>query len=252
MIAVDVKRIFSEKDLEPMNLQRIPKHIAIIMDGNRRWAKQRGLPFMMGHWEGSERLLDIVRAASELGVETLTVYAFSTENNRHRTEEELEELMHLFQVCLVKHRDLMVQEGVRLEAIGDLSKLPEEVLLSFQETKRATENGQKIRLVLAMNYGSRDELRRAMVQMLKEYEKEKFEPESITEEWISKHLDTALWEDPELVIRTSGEHRVSNFLLWQISYAELYITDVLWPDFHPKQLLEAVASYQHRVRRIGM
>lgn len=248
---LESKRIFSDGELSLIDRDKVPQHIAIIMDGNRRWAKEQGLSPIIGHWEGAETLTEIVRAASELGVKTLTVYAFSTEN-WHRTPEELEELMNLFYVYLVKKRTLMVQEGIRLHAIGDLSKFPEKVQSAFTESHKATEKGEKINFVLAMNYGSRDELRRAMVQMLREYQKQPFEPESITEEWISKHLDTCSWGDPELVIRTSGEYRVSNFLLWQISYSELYITDVLWPDFHPKQLLQAVIAYQNRVRRIGV
>ncbi|HAB98880.1 MAG TPA: di-trans,poly-cis-decaprenylcistransferase [Parachlamydiales bacterium] len=146
----------------------------------------------------------------------------------------------------------MVEEGVRLDAIGDLSKFPDAVYKTFQETKQATEKGRKINLVLAMNYGSRDELRRAFVRLLKEYEQTKFDPETITEEWMAEYLDTAAFGDPDLLIRTSGEHRVSNFLLWQISYAELYITDVLWPDFDAKEFLRAVISYQHRIRRLGV
>ena len=243
--------LFSTDELASLDLQRIPRHIAMIMDGNRRWARQRDLPLMMGHWEGAETLTEIVRAASWLGVKTLTVYAFSTENWQ-RSSDEVDELMHLFEAYLVKNRKLMIEEGVRLDAIGNLDKLPKKVWATFEETRRATEKGQKVNLVLAMNYGSRDELRRAAVSLLKEYEKTKFDPESLTEETIANYLDTARWEDPDLLIRTSGEHRVSNFLLWQISYAELYITDVLWPEFNAKELLRAVISYQNRTRRLGM
>ena len=220
------------------------------MDGNRRWAKQKEIPVEMGHWEGAEGLTDIVRAASELGVKTVTVYAFSTENWR-RPDEEIEELMNLFHLYLLKKREMMVREGICLHAIGDLQKLPEKVLETLKETRLATEKCRKINLVLAMNYGSRDEIRRAMVKILIEYEQNKFDPYSLTEQAIAQYLDTSPWGDPDLLIRTSGEQRVSNFLLWQISYAEIYITDVLWPEFTPKELLQAVISYQGRNRRIG-
>jgi undecaprenyl diphosphate synthase len=247
---VEPKTIFSSEDLALLKPSKIPQHIAIIMDGNRRWAKQKEIPVEMGHWEGAEGLTDIVRAASELGVKTVTVYAFSTENWR-RSDEEIEGLMNLFQLYLLKKREMMVREGICLHAIGDLQKLPNSVLDTLRETRQATEKCRKINLVLAMNYGSRDELRRAMVKILTEYEQNKFDPNSLTEEAIAQCLDTASWGDPDLLIRTSGEQRVSNFLLWQISYAEIYITDVLWPEFTPKELLQAVISYQSRNRRIG-
>ncbi len=250
-VCAQEKRMFSPEQLAFIDRQKIPRHVAIIMDGNRRWAKQKELPALMGHWEGAEGLTEIVRAASELGVETLTVYAFSTENWQ-RTDEEVEELMRLLEIYLVNNRNLMVEEGVRLDAIGDLSKFPKSVQETFQETKLATQKGRKINLVLAMNYGSRDELRRVFVRLLKEYEQKKWDPESITEEEIARYLDTTAWGDPDLLIRTSGEHRVSNFLLWQISYAELYITDVLWPEFDSKEFLRAVLSYQNRIRRLGV
>lgn len=240
------QKIFSEEDLALLDLHRIPSHIAIIMDGNRRWAAQKGLPPAVGHWEGAEGLTDIVRAAAELGVKTLTVFAFSTENWR-RSELEIQELMNLFRVYLVKKRDLMVQEGICLHAIGDLSKLPADVLETFRQTQKATEAGTKINLVLAMNYGGRDELKRAVSRLLEE----KIDPKELTEASIARHLDTFAWGDPELLIRTSGEQRVSNFLLWQIAYAEIYITHVLWPEFQPKELLQAILAYQGRMRRIG-
>ena len=246
----ECKTIFSPADLSQLDLNKIPHHIAIIMDGNRRWAKQRGLPPAMGHWEGAEVLTDIVRAASEIGVKILTVYAFSTEN-WHRPDQEIEGLMNLFQLYLLRKREMMIREGICLNAIGDLSKLPKNVQETFHETRVATENCRKINLVLAMNYGARDELRRAMVKILMEQELTKFDPQSLTEQMISRHLDTSAWGDPDLLIRTSGEQRLSNFLLWQISYSEIFITDVLWPEFNAKELLEVVISYQSRTRRLG-
>lgn len=242
--------VFSSEKFFLINRGRIPRHIAIIMDGNRRWALQNGLSPIMGHWKGAEILTDIVRAAAQLGVETLTVYAFSTEN-WGRSDTEVEALMNLFEVYLERKRDLMVREGIKLDAIGDLSRLPPRVQAAFQETKKATENSQKINLVLALNYGARDEIRRAVVKILDENERLKKAPQEITEEYIARHLDTNPWGDPELMIRTSGELRVSNFLLWQICYSEIFVTDVLWPDFSPNELFDAILSFQTRRRRYG-
>lgn len=244
------KEIFSSDLLSFIDPKKSPKHVAIIMDGNRRWAKLRGLPPIMGHWEGAEGLIEIVRSAAELGIKTLTVYSFSTEN-WERPGNEIEALMNIFEVYLVRKRELMVRENIRLSAIGDLSRLPFHVREAFEQTKQATQNADRINLVLALNYGARDEIRRAIVKILQENEKQKVEIDTITEEYIADHLDTKDWGDPELLIRTSGELRVSNFLLWQISYAELYVTDVLWPDFSPLRLYEAVLAFQQRNRRHG-
>lgn len=244
--ASDLKSIYSAAELAQVEPSAIPKHIAIIMDGNRRWAKQNGLPPMMGHWEGAETLTDVLRAAAELGVKTLTVYAFSTEN-WGRPESEVEYVMNLFELYLMRKKESMVRDGVRLDAIGDLSRLPEKVLTAFKETKKATEHCDRINLVLALNYGGRDEIRRAVVKILEE----KLLPDQITEECIASHLDTSRYGDPDLLIRTSGEMRVSNFLLWQISYAEIFSTKVLWPDFSSSELLEAVLAFQRRSRRLG-
>lgn len=244
------KGIYSIDQLSLIDPRKCPKHIAVIMDGNRRWAKQRDLPPVMGHWEGAEVIIDIVRAASELGVKTLTVYSFSTEN-WERPEEEIEALMNIFEVYLIQKRELMIKEGIRLHAIGDLSRLPLRVRDAFEETREITRNGDRINLVLALNYGSRDEIRRAVVKILHENERQKIDTDKITEEFISSRLDTKEWGDPDLLIRTSGELRLSNFLLWQISYAELYMTNVLWPDFSHLNLYEAVCSFQQRSRRRG-
>lgn len=231
--------IYTPEQLSLIAPKKGPKHIAIIMDGNRRWAKQRGLPPMMGHWEGAEVLIDTVRSAIELGIRTLTVYTFSTEN-WGRPEKEIDALMNIFEVYLIGKRDLMVREGIRLDAIGDLSLLPEKVRDAFEETKKITEKGDKINLVVALNYGGRDEIRRAIVKILEENERQKV---TVTEELIAKHLDTQKWGDPELLIRTSGQFRLSNFLLWQLSYAQLHMSDVLWPDFSSQNLFDAVSSF---------
>lgn len=248
--AREAKEIFSPDMLSLIDPKKIPKHVAIIMDGNRRWAKLRGLPPIMGHWEGAEGLIDVVRSAAQLGITTLTVYSFSTEN-WERPGNEIEALMNIFQVYLIRNRDLMIREGIRLSAIGDLSRLPFSVREAFEQTRLATQNADRINLVLALNYGARDEIRRAIVKILQENENQKVEIESITEEYIASRLDTKDWGDPDLLIRTSGELRLSNFLLWQISYAELYVTDVLWPDFSPMRLYEALLAFQQRNRRHG-
>jgi undecaprenyl diphosphate synthase len=229
---------------------RMPQHIAIIMDGNRRWAKANGVPRVMGHWRGMETLIRIVAAASDLGVKVLTVYAFSSEN-RSRSSEEVHELMEVFEKSLEMQEEPMIRKGVKLEAIGNLVDLPESLQKRIEITRKATAGGQKIQLVLALNYGGRDDIKRATVSLVGDCLAGKIQKEEITEYLISRYLDTAKWNDPDLLIRTSGEKRVSNFLLWQISYTELYTTEVLWPDFTEKGLIEAIADYQQRHKRSG-
>jgi len=238
--------IFSDEELSLFDPIKGPKHIAIIMDGNRRWAKEKGVPSMLGHWEGAETLTDVTKGAAELGVKTLTVYAFSTENWA-RPAEEVDDLMKLFELYLVGKKESMIHDGVRLDAIGDLSFLPKNVLAALDETRKATAHCEKINLVLALNYGGRDEIRRAVVKILQD----NVDPASLTEDLFSSYLDTSRFGDPDFLIRTSGEMRVSNFLLWQISYAEIFSSDVLWPDFSSKHLLEALIVYQNRNRKLG-
>lgn len=238
--------LFSTEEELSLKKGPIPQHIAIIMDGNRRWAQKQGLPKLMGHWEGAEVLTDIVKGAAELGVKTLTVFCFSTENWT-RSETEVNSLMDILEVYLAQKQDLMIRRGVKLEAIGDISALPERVRIAFENAKNATAHCSKITLVLALNYGGRDEIRRAMTKILQL----QLKPSELTEELIANHLDTSTYGDPDLLIRTSGELRVSNFLLWQISYAEIYTTEVLWPDFMPKHLFEAILEFQSRERRKG-
>jgi undecaprenyl diphosphate synthase len=243
----DEPAVYTTEELSLLDLSNIPSHVAMIMDGNRRWADQQQVPRAIGHWEGAETLTEVVRAASEIGIKTVTVFAFSTEN-WIRSEEEVADLMRLFEVYLHKKREEMVKEGIALSAIGDLDKLPPPVRTAYEETRRATAQGAKIQLVLALNYGGRDEIRRAISKLVRQPH---FDPDALTEEQIGACLDTARFGDPELLIRTSGEMRLSNFLLWQLSYAEIYITDTLWPQFSPKDLLEAVLHYQKRKRRKG-
>lgn len=247
---VDSALGLDEKDLGLVTSGRIPRHVAIAMDGNRRWAKRRFLPAMLGHWRGADAISKIVKGSIDLGIEVLTLYAFSTEN-WNRTEKEVNELMKVFSHYLKKNLAMMLENGVRLNCIGDLSKLPQDLQKQIEETKLATSKGEKIDLVLAINYGGRDEIRRAFKGLLEDFEKGLLKKEDISEDLISRYLDTARWKDPDLFIRTSGEQRLSNFLLWQFSYTEVYITNTLWPDFNEKHLLQAVLEYQYRERRLG-
>ncbi|MBM3192671.1 MAG: isoprenyl transferase [Chlamydiae bacterium] len=228
----------------------IPRHVAIIMDGNRRWAKKKFLPIGEGHRKGAETLTKIVEVASKLGVKILTVFAFSTEN-WSRPNYEISILLDLLKLYLLKEKRNMIKNGIRLESIGDLNPFPDDVKKILEETKKETSSGDKIQLVLALNYGGRDDLKRAMRGIAADIKEAKLEKDDVTEELISSRLDTARFGDPDLFIRSSGEKRVSNFLLWQISYSELFLTDVLWPDFGEKDFYEAVSEYQKRERRLG-
>lgn len=224
----------------------IPEHVAVIMDGNRRWAKKRLLPLVAGHFAGANALKRIVRDAAEVGIKALTVYAFSTEN-WIRPQVEVDALFKVLESYLIQERGSMVKEGVALKTIGKVEKFPESLVDVLNETKNMTAGGKTIELVLALNYGARDELKRAIQAMMREGIKE----EQVTEELVSHYLDTSDRKDPDLLIRTSGEMRLSNFLLWQLSYTEVYVTDVLWPDFSKKHLLQAVKEYQRRDKRWG-
>lgn len=228
----------------------VPHHIAIIMDGNRRWAKQRGLSSLYGHWRGAEIITDIVRFSADLGIKVLTLYSFSTEN-WSRSEEEVDELMKVIFFYLQENIPFMVKESVQLCTIGDLSKLPTFVQEMLEVAKEATAGGTKIKLVLALNYGGRDEIKRTFLRMLGDLEKNHIQKQDISESLISSYLDTADWRDPDLFIRTSGELRLSNFLLWQLSYTEVYIAKPMWPDFTKEDLLGAVSEFQKRSRRLG-
>ena len=242
--------IFSLEELSTLNSQKIPRHIAIIMDGNRRWASAEELETISGHWEGAELLTDVVRASAELGVRTLTVFAFSTEN-WSRPQHEIEALMELFEFYLLHKREMMEREGIKFQAIGDLSRLSAKISNVIEQTRKATEHCERINLVLAINYGARDEIRRAMGKILRYREQYGLAEEDLTESFIAKFLDTSKWGDPDLLIRTGGEMRLSNFLLWQISYAELWMSNKFWPEFTPHDLLDAIKEYQLRKRRIG-
>lgn len=244
------KPIYTPQELALLDLQKIPKHIAIIPDGNRRWAKRYLFSPEKGHQQGAEAVTAIVNAAISLGIKVITIYSFSTENWQ-RPKREITLLMHLLKSYLIKQRPNMIRDGVRLNTIGTLTAFPPDLVQVVNDSKAATSHGTKIDLVLALNYGGRDEIRRAIHSIIDDYEAQRVKKESLTEELIGRYLDTARWKDPDLLIRTSGEQRVSNFLLWQISYSEIYTTPVLWPDFSSKHLLEALIDYQKRERRIG-
>ena len=227
-----------------------PRHIAIIMDGNGRWAKERGLPRLKGHERGAESVRAITEECVALGVEFLTLYAFSTENWK-RPEEEVAGLWVLLEHFLEMELPTMMKNGVRLRAIGRIHELPESTQAKLAETIIATAKNPATTLILALNYSSRTELADAAKTIAKDVAAGTLDLDAITPETFSARLYTAEYPDPELLIRTSGELRLSNFLLWQLSYAEFFITQKLWPDFGKAELREAVAAFQSRERRFG-
>jgi undecaprenyl diphosphate synthase len=236
------------RDLDP---KRIPAHIAIIMDGNGRWARQRNFPRIMGHKAGVNSVRTVVETCAQLGVEALTLYAFSVENWK-RPRLEVEALWRLLRVYLRGELANLMRNDIQLVAIGRLESLPDAVRQELDTVIAKTSANRGMRLNLAINYGGRTELVDAVNAMLENARQEgNLDALEITEEAISGHLYTAGLKDPDLLIRTSGEMRVSNFLLWQIAYAELYVTDTLWPDFARTDLLEAISEYQSRDRRFG-
>lgn len=228
----------------------IPAHIAIIMDGNGRWAKARGLSRILGHRAGVNVIENLLSTIQALGTQYVTVYAFSTENWK-RPAQEVSGLMTLLVEFLTKKTPLLMEEGVRLQAIGDIEGLPEKVQTSLVAVQEATKGNQALVFNLALNYGGRQEILQACQGLCRQVEAGILAPEDITEEVFSRQLYTKGQPDPDLLIRTSGEERVSNFLLWQIAYSEIWITDTFWPDFSSQDLLEAVAAYQRRDRRFG-
>lgn len=228
----------------------LPTHIAIIMDGNGRWAKKRNLPRFMGHREGAKSVRAITEACAELGIKYLTLYAFSTENWK-RSAKEVGFLMSLLEDYLGKELATMQKNNVRFRVIGDIAALPEEVRGKIAENEKATARNTGLTLVLALNYGSKDELTRACRSIAADAKRGKLNPAKITQKTITERLYTKGMPDPDLLIRTSGELRVSNFLLWQLAYAEFYITPVLWPDFRKPGLLKALREYAKRERRYG-
>lgn len=237
--------------LAQIDKENTPNHIAIIMDGNGRWAKKQGQMRLYGHSIGVESVRETLTAAKNIGVKYLTLYAFSTEN-WNRPKEEIDGLMNLLVHTIANEVDELNRSGVRLLTIGDRAGLPIECQEELASAMEQTSANTEINLILALNYSSRWEITHAMKSIGKRIETGELTADAITDQTISEHLTTAEFPDPELLIRTSGEHRISNFLLWQIAYTEFHFTEVLWPDFKEADLYKAVIDYQSRERRFGM
>ena len=233
-----------------MEERKVPRHVAIILDGNGRWAKKRMLPRNAGHAAGSKNVEKICAAAWDMGIEYVTMYAFSTEN-WSRPKEEVDALMKLLHSYLKDCLKTSKKNNMQVRVIGDISKLDKDLQERIIELERVSAENTGLHFQVALNYGSRDEMKRSIISIANEVKEGSLLPEDITEDIISSHLDTSGIPDPDLMIRTSGEQRLSNYLLWQLAYAEFYFTDVLWPDFSKKDLQKAVEFYQSRDRRFG-
>jgi undecaprenyl diphosphate synthase len=229
---------------------RLPRHVAVIMDGNGRWAKRRGLPRIMGHRRGVDALKDILRCCNDWGIEALTAYAFSTEN-WGRPLEEVDFLMTLFERVLRQELREMMEEDVRIRFAGNLKALPVSLQAEIEKAMEETSRNQGIQFTVATNYGGRQEIIQACRAIAAQVQQGKLNPEDIDESVFERHLYTAGVCDPDLLIRSSGELRISNFLLWQMAYSEIYVTDTLWPDFDRAELHRALCAYQQRERRFG-
>ncbi len=236
--------------VEKIDLQRVPRHIAIIMDGNGRWAKERNLDRSQGHRKGLDIVHEITNDAADLGVECLTLYAFSTEN-WNRPQAEVDALMALVVYGIERETPGMIENGVRLSVIGDTSRMPLEVQQRLQKCIEDTAAGTRITLNLALSYSARWEITQAAQQLAQEAAQGIIKPEEIDDKMFASRLTTAQLSDPDLLIRTGGEQRISNFLLWQLSYAEFYFTDEYWPDFNKESLCKAIIDFQNRERRYG-
>ena len=236
--------------LEDVKNGPLPAHLAVIMDGNGRWARQRGKLRVFGHEHAIEAVRDTVESCAKLGIPYLTLYAFSTENWK-RPKLEVDTLMKLLVTVLKKELHTMQENDIRLNAIGRIENLPKKAYKELKEVMKLTENNKRLTLTLALGYGSRDEIKQAVNALATKVKNNIISPDSIDEAVINSHLYTHDLPDVDLLIRTSGEQRISNFLLWQIAYAELYFTDILWPDFRAHHLVEALINYQNRERRFG-
>jgi len=236
--------------MEAIDKDRLPRHVAIIMDGNGRWATQRGLTRIAGHRRGKDSVREIVEAARRLGIPYLSLYAFSTENWQ-RPRDEVSALMRFLRHYIAAEMKRMMKTGIRLLAIGNLRKLPRQVQVDLRNAIEDTKHNTGMTVILAVSYGGREELTDAMRAIARRVRKEEISPEDIDESLVASHLSTAGIPDPDLLIRTSGEMRISNFLLWQIAYTEIYVTDTLWPDFREREFHDAVAHFQRRERRFG-
>ncbi|MCQ4936585.1 isoprenyl transferase [Anaerotignum propionicum] len=233
-----------------IDMTRLPKHIAIIMDGNGRWAAKRALPRKAGHKAGAEAFERLITEAKDIGIQHITVYAFSTENWK-RSDEEVNAIMDLMRHYLKNSFQRFLKDNVRMHIIGDISRLDKDIQEQIQEVEEKSKEKDGMTVHIALNYGGRDELLRSVQKITEKALNGQIYLQDITEETIEENLDTAGVPDPELLIRTSGEERISNFLLWQIAYSELYFSNVLWPDFNKKDLVEAIYYYQNRERRFG-
>lgn len=242
-----MEKILQEIKEEKLN---VPKHVAMILDGNGRWAKKRNMPRNYGHVQGSKTVEQIIEDGYKMGIQYITVYAFSTENWK-RSEEEVDALMKLLGKYLIDCIERSTKNNMQVRVIGDKSRLDTKLVERINELEEATKDATGLRFTIAINYGGRDELRRAVTKITEEVAQQKLRPEDVTEELINSKLDTAGLPDPDLLIRTSGEERLSNFLPWQLAYTELYFTDVLWPDFCKEDLLKAIRYYNGRERRFG-
>jgi len=245
------EKIYTPEQLTLLDQHKIPTHVAFIPDGNRRWAKKENTSTDQGHREGADIIMDIVKASKELGIKVVTFYIFSTEN-WSRPEPEIQAILWLLQSYLIEKCQVMVDNEIKFQTIGDLSGMPPHICETISATKEATAHCHDVELIFAINYGSRNEICRTVQRLLNDFSTGKLDQQEITEELISSYLDTAGRPDPDLLIRTSGELRISNFLLWQASYTEIYSSNVLWPDFTTQHLLEAILNFQKRKRRIGL
>ncbi|MFH2012374.1 MAG: isoprenyl transferase [Pseudomonadota bacterium] len=237
--------------MKRLNKDKLPRHIAVIMDGNGRWAKKRKLRRISGHKKGLEVVKEAVKTCRELGIEFLTLYAFSVEN-WNRPKSEVNALMGLLKSYLLSELDEMLENDIRLNAIGDLEDLPKSVGKILTDTIERTKTCKGMVLNLALSYGGRNDIIHAVSKIISDCEANKIKSENVTEELFPNYLFTAGIPDPDLLIRTSGEYRISNFMLWQIAYTEIYITDTLWPDFKKEDLIEALLDFQSRERRFGL
>ena len=228
----------------------IPAHVALILDGNGRWAKKRGLPRQFGHKKGCETVEQTVEDAARLGIKYLTVYGFSTENWK-RPEEEVGALMQLFRYYAKRLLAMAEKNNVRVRMIGERSRFAPDIVEAINNLEEKTKENTGMTFIIAVNYGSRDEITRAVRKIMTDCKEGKVAPEEMTEQMFASYLDTAGIPDPDLMIRTSGELRLSNYLLWQLAYSELYVTDCLWPDFNKEELLNAIRQYNKRERRFG-
>lgn len=235
---------------QSIDKSNVPQHVAIIMDGNGRWAKKQGEDRVFGHHEGVNSVREIVEACGEIGVKYLTLYAFSTEN-WNRPKEEVDALMELLVATISMETPNLDKKGVKLQAIGDIESLPQSCQKELQESIDFTAKNDTLTLILALSYSSKWEITNSVKQIARKVEEGKMNSKDITSRDIEKHLSTSKWPEPELMIRTSGEHRISNFLLWQLAYAEFYFTETLWPDFRKNEFFKAILAYQNRERRFG-